>query len=262
VLSIGASGSTERHRQKLLRGRMPVHVGIIMDGNGRWAQERGRPRVEGHRSGSRALREIIKECISLGIDYLSAFAFSTENWTRPRGEVEALMALMVEFAAGEAADLAAHGVKVIPIGEVSSLPLRTREELERLSEFTRDGDSLTFFLAVNYGGRSEIHRAARELARRAVQGKVSPEDIDEECFRAHLYTHPHPDPDLIIRTGGEWRLSNFLLYQASYAEFVSTPVLWPDFSAGDLHRALRIYQNRERRFGQVKKRDSHGGTDA
>lgn len=248
-----------RQRGSILRGRMPDHVGIIMDGNGRWARQHGLRRVEGHRKGARALRSTIEECISLGIGHLSAFAFSTENWERPREEVEALMGLMVEFAAVEAAELAAHGVRVISIGDVASLPAPTRRELQRLSEFTRAGENLILMIAVNYGGRDEVHRAARKLATRVIDGEIAPEDIDEDQFRSHLYTHPYPDPDLIIRTGGEWRLSNFLLYQAAYAEFVSTPVLWPDFSPADLHDALRTYQSRERRFGQIHD-DQDGGT--
>jgi len=251
VLKITSAKDFDEQRNKLMRGPLPSHIGVIMDGNGRWAQARGQQRVVGHQRGAEALRETIKECIRLGIQYLSAFAFSTENWRRPKEEVHALMKLMGEFAASEAEQLVENGVQVVPIGEIYELPERTRNQLEKLARRTREGNNLILLIAINYGGRKEIHRAVREISKKTALGTLRAEEIDEECVRMHLLTHPYPDPDLIIRTGGEWRLSNFLLYQAAYAEFVCCDVFWPDFGPEHLHSALTEYQKRERRFGRV-----------
>lgn len=246
------SYDTAEERSALKRGPLPRHVGIIMDGNGRWARARGLERIEGHREGAKALRRVIEESINVGIPYLSAFAFSTENWHRPREEVEGLMTLMAEFSVSEAGELAREGVRVIPVGDVSTLPTTTREKLKELESRTSRGETMTLLMAINYGGRAEIIRAARELASRAQRDELDPGEIDDGVLRSHLYTHPYPDPDLIIRTGGEWRLSNFLLYQAAYSEFFSTDVKWPDFDARALHSALREFQRRERRFGGLQ----------
>lgn len=235
-----------------MRAALPQHIGLIMDGNGRWAQARGMSRAEGHRQGASNLRRIIEECVKLGIQNLSTFAFSTENWLRPREEVDALMLLMAEFSISEAEEMARRNVRVVPIGDLSSLPERTRREILNLADRTREGEAMTLMVAVNYGGRADILQAARGLAREVARGTLDPEDIDGDLFRCHLYTHPQPDPDLIIRTGGQWRLSNFLLYQAAYAEFYSTDVLWPDFDARELRRALREFQERDRRFGGLQ----------
>jgi undecaprenyl diphosphate synthase len=249
----GTRGPIEpvQERDALRRGVLPQHIGVIMDGNGRWAQARGMSRERGHRRGADNLRSIIEECVHLGIANLSAFAFSTENWMRPPEEVRALMTLMAEFAVSEAEELAERDVRVIPIGDLSSLPEGTRREVEALADRTREGQTLTLMMAVNYGGRADILRAVRQLASGAARGELDPADIDDEHLRARLYTHPHPDPDLIIRTGGQWRLSNFFLYQAAYAEFYATDVLWPDFDGRELRRALRCFQQRERRFGRL-----------
>ncbi len=242
----------------LMRGPLPGHIGVIMDGNGRWAQSRGQSRAEGHRRGASSLRRIIEECVMLGIPCLSTFAFSTENWLRPQEEVDALMLLMAEFAISEAEEMARREVRVVPIGDVEGLPERTRREIWNLRDRTREGRAMTLMLAVNYGGRDDVLQAAQKISREVARGNLDPEQIDHECFRRHLYTQSRPDPDLIIRTGGEWRLSNFLLYQAAYAEFYSTEVLWPDFDAHELYRALREFQRRERRYGGLHDR----GADA
>ena len=242
----------------LMRGPLPGHIGVIMDGNGRWAQSRGQSRAEGHRRGASSLRRIIEECVMLGIPCLSTFAFSTENWLRPQEEVDALMLLMAEFAISEAEEMAKRDVRVVPIGDLGRLPERTRREIKNLRDRTREGRVMTLMIAVNYGGRDDILQAVQEISREVARGNLDPEEIDHERFRAHLHTQSQPDPDLIIRTGGEWRLSNFLLYQAAYAEFYSTEALWPEFDVHELHRALREFQRRERRYGGLHDR----GTDA
>ncbi len=230
-------------------GSLPDHVAIIMDGNGRWAAERGLKRTAGHRAGARSLRNIIEECVRLQIPYLTVFAFSTENWRRPRDEVDNLMALMAEFSRSEAEELRNAGVRVIPVGCTEALSPVAREGIETLSRMTFDGDGLVLLLAVNYGGRADLARAARRVAEGCLRGEIDPADIDESCLRRYLHSYPYPDPDLIIRTGGERRLSNFYLYQAAYAELYACDVYWPDFGPEDLGVALRAYQARSRRFG-------------
>ncbi|MFW5897184.1 MAG: polyprenyl diphosphate synthase [Bacillota bacterium] len=237
---------------------LPRHVAIIMDGNGRWATERGQPRIEGHRAGARSLRRCIKECGRIGIAQLSVFAFSTENWNRSPAEVEALMMLMAEFSRSQLPELKSQGVKVVPIGGIRDLPANARCGIETLARETADCEGLTLLLGVNYGGRADIAQAARELARKSCAGQIDPETIDESSVAQYLYSHPYPDPDLIIRTGGEWRLSNFYLFQAAYSEIYSCETYWPDFGAEDLYAALDFYAGRQRRFGS---RPSNGGED-
>ena len=237
----------------------PNHVAIIMDGNGRWASERGLPRVHGHRAGAKSLRNIIEECQRLDISYLTVFAFSTENWSRPPDEVDAIMALMAEFSRSEADELRSQGVRVIPIGSIEELPVAARMGLQTLAKLTASGEGLTLLLAVNYGGRSDLGWAARRLAEECLRGRIRPEEIDGCLVGEYLLTHPHPDPDLIIRTGGEWRLSNFYLFQAAYSEFYSSPVYWPDFDPEHLAAALEAYARRQRRFGGLPTGDSEGG---
>lgn len=231
--------------------KIPRHLAIIMDGNGRWATERNLPRVAGHRAGVEALREVIKACRELGIEILTLYAFSTENWKRPREEVDALMDLLVEYLQREIGELMANGVRIRVIGAVDELPPAARRELSRAMELTRENRDLIAVLALNYGGRREIVEAARRLAREVQEGKITWEQIDEALLEQHLYTAGLPDPDLLIRPSGEMRLSNFLLWQMAYTEIFVTPVFWPDFNRAELMEAIAAYGRRERRFGGV-----------
>jgi len=228
---------------------VPVHVAIIMDGNGRWAAKRALPHVAGHSAGARAVRECIAASIELGIRYLTVYSFSTENWTRPDDEVSGLMSLFVEVLERELTNLQRMHVRVVVIGDMAALPTRTREAFERVIARTADNDALTLVVALNYGGRIELTNAARELAREAVEGTITPENIDEDAVSARLYTVGIPDPDLLIRTSGEMRLSNFLLWQIAYAELWVASTLWPDFNRTDLLRAVVDFEKRDRRYG-------------
>lgn len=228
---------------------LPVHLGIIMDGNGRWAKKRGMPRTFGHKAGAEAMRKILRECREIGIRYVTCYAFSTENWKRPKSEVDVLMRLFDEYLdeAHERFDKS----RLIFLGDKSPFSSSLREKMIRLEEETADIEGFTIFLAMNYGGRDEIVRAAGILAQRAASGELSPDDIDEEMLSRELYTYPAPDCDLIIRTSGEQRLSNFLLWQGAYSELYFTDTLWPDFDTKALHKALEEYSRRTRRFGGV-----------
>jgi undecaprenyl diphosphate synthase len=232
-------------------GDVPRHVAVIMDGNGRWAKSRGRPRDFGHRAGMRAVREAVEGAAAAGVEVLTLFAFSQENWQRPAGEVSALMALLELYVRREVRELKEKGVRVHAIGDLDRLTLRTRAALERAVEQTKGGTGLRLNLAISYGARAEIARAARRLAERVQQGSLVPGEIDEAAIAAELYTGDLPDPDLLIRTSGEFRISNFMLWQLAYTEIHITPVLWPDFTREHLFRAIRDYQGRERRFGRV-----------
>ncbi|MDI3521908.1 MAG: undecaprenyl diphosphate synthase [Bacillota bacterium] len=230
----------------------PRHVAIIMDGNGRWARARGLPRLMGHRAGMEAVRRVVRAAPSLGIAYLTVFAFSTENWRRPRLEVEGLFALLAEYVERETRELKAEGVRVRFLGEREGLPATAKQVIERCEAVTSRCTRLNLSIALNYGGRSELVRAVRALARRAAAGEVNPEDIGPEDLAAQLYTADLPDPDLLIRTSGERRLSNFLLWQLAYAELYFSPVLWPDFTPEDLAEAVADFRQRDRRFGGIK----------
>jgi undecaprenyl diphosphate synthase len=234
-----------------LSGAIPRHVAIIMDGNGRWARERLMPRPFGHRSGMKAVREVVEGAIQLGVEYLSLFAFSQENWQRPRAEVSALMSLLEEYIGREVEEMAERGVRVRVLGELDRLTPAAAAAVERVIEQTRHNDRLTLNLFISYGSRAELVRAARQLAEDVVAGRLAPEDIDDEALSARLYTADCPDPDLLIRTSGEQRISNFLLWQLAYAEIFISRVLWPDFGRAELYAAVLDYQNRERRFGRV-----------
>ncbi len=243
--------SSELLQQIRLHGHVPRHVAIIMDGNGRWARERGRPREFGHRAGMTSVREAVEGATDAGVEVLTLFAFSQENWHRPRGEVSALMTLLELYVRREQRELREKGVEVHAIGDLERLGPRTRRALEGIVEHTRGGPRLRLNLAVSYGSRGEIVRAARILAERVRAGELSPEEIDEEAISAELYTAGDPDPDLLIRTSGEHRISNFMLWQLAYTELHITPVLWPDFNREHLFQAIRDFQRRERRFGRV-----------
>lgn len=234
-----------------VNGALPRHVAIIMDGNGRWARERLMPRTFGHRSGMGAVREVIEGSVEAGIEYLSLFAFSQENWERPATEVGALMMLLEEYVARESDELERRGVQVRVLGDLARLSTSAAAAVASVVTRTAHNRRLIVNLFISYGARDEIVRAARSLARDAVAGSLDPESIDEATFAARLYTADCPDPDLLIRTSGEYRVSNFLLWQLAYAEWVISPVLWPDFTRRELFDALREYQRRERRFGRV-----------
>ncbi|MGI9188818.1 MAG: polyprenyl diphosphate synthase [Longimicrobiaceae bacterium] len=238
-------------REIRLCGDVPRHVSIIMDGNGRWACERGRPREFGHRAGMRAVREAVEGAIESGVEVLTLFAFSQENWHRPDGEVAALMALLELYVRRERRELREKDIEVRVIGDLDRLAPRTRAALRGIVEHTRGGMALCLNLAVSYGSRSEIVRAARRLAERVRAGTLLPEEIDEARFAGELYTADDPDPDLLIRTSGEARISNFMLWQLAYTELHLSAVLWPDFTREHLYAAICDYQRRERRFGRV-----------
>ncbi len=241
----------EALRAALDPSRIPRHIAIIMDGNGRWAELRGLPRVEGHRAGRDALRRTVQGARECGVEVLTLYAFSTENWRRPREEVQALMALLVETAEQEANDLQRNGVRFRASGLLSAMPVGVQAALEEVMEVTQHNTEIILNLAINYGGRSEIAEAARRIAERVGQGHLTVEEIDERTFQRHLFAPDLPDPDLLIRTGGEHRISNFLLWQAAYTELYFTDVHWPDFQKLDLFEAIRSFQTRERRFGGV-----------
>jgi undecaprenyl diphosphate synthase len=234
-----------------LAGDVPAHVAVIMDGNGRWARSRGLPRQAGHRRGMDAVREVIEGAIEAGASILTLFAFSTENWQRPTAEIGALMGLLRFYAGREMRALREQGVEVHVLGELERLDGSTRAAVDRLVVGTRGGDRLRVNLMISYSGREELVRAARLLCREAVAGRLDPETIDEEAMADVLFTRGLPDPDLLIRTSGEQRISNFLLWQLAYTEIHTSPVLWPDFGRDDLFRAILDFQGRERRFGRV-----------
>lgn len=230
---------------------LPRHIAIILDGNGRWASQRHLPRTAGHEHGAGAVRTAVRGCHDRGIPFLTLYAFSVANWSRPKEEVDALMRICTEFAEGEREDLLRRGIKLQIIGELEDVPTRTRRAMERLVEDTSHGTSMTLALALNYGGRRDMVNAMRALAVRARAGIVIPEEINEETLREYLTTSSMPDPDLIVRTGGERRLSDFLLFESAYAELFFTETFWPDFSEATLDEALTAYGRRQRRYGRV-----------
>jgi undecaprenyl diphosphate synthase len=232
-------------------GNVPEHVAIIMDGNGRWAQERGQPRVFGHQEGMKAVKRAVEAAGELGVGVLSLYAFSQENWNRPRAEIDALMELLTRYIDSERRELVERGVQVRVTGQLERLSTGARAALAKLTRETAGGGHLILNLAISYGGRWEIARAARALARRAAAGALDPEAIDEELFASELATVGLPDPDLLIRTSGEFRVSNFMLWQIAYTEIHVTDVLWPDFDQDDFFEAVHDFQRRERRFGKV-----------
>ena len=230
--------------------RLPGHVAIIMDGNGRWAKQHKVKVALGHRSGTEALREIIRSSSDIGIRALSLYAFSTENWGRPASEVEALMQLILDFFSSEIDELDEKNVRITILGDKDALPKRQRDALCEAERRTADNTGLRLNIAINYGARAELARAARTIAEEVRAGTLDPAEVNEEVFAQRLYTRDLPDVDLLIRTSGEMRLSNFLLYQCAYAEFVFPTMLWPDFTVEDYHRCIAQYQGRKRRFGR------------
>lgn len=232
---------------------VPRHVAVIMDGNGRWAESRGLPRKAGHEAGADTVRKITKECARLGVEVLTLYSFSTENWGRPEDEVDALMALLEHYLRTEVTELLDNGIRLRGIGQLDRLPGVVRQLMEFVSEATAVNDGMVLQLALSYGSRDEIVTAVKVLARQVLAGELDPEDIEASTLEAHLSTAGLPDPDLIIRTSGELRLSNFLLWQAAYSELYVTDVPWPDFGVDALHVALESYRSRQRRFGRTGK---------
>ena len=235
----------------LLQDRLPRHVAVIMDGNGRWAKRRGLPRIMGHRRGVDVLKALLRCCRDWGIEALTAYAFSTENWGRPTEEVEFLMTLFERVLRQELREMMQENVRIRFVGNLLALPASLREEIERAVEATRNNQGIQFTVATNYGGRQEILQACRAIAAKVEKGLLQADEIDEVLFERHLYTAGICDPDLLIRTSGEMRISNFLLWQMAYAEIYVTDTLWPDFDRQEFHHALVAYQQRERRFGKL-----------
>lgn len=233
------------------KAALPRHVAIIMDGNGRWAKARGFSRIEGHRRGSDSVRATMKVAADLGIEYLTLFAFSSENWTRPEDEISALMGYLTDFIRKETPNLQKNKTNVRVIGDTERLPANVQTDLQYACETLTGFDGPTLVVALSYGSRAEILRATRSLAASAVAGEIRPEDIDEPMFSDRLYTRGIPDPDLLIRTSGEMRVSNFLLWQISYTEFVVSPTLWPDFREKEFIEAIEEFAQRDRRFGGI-----------
>jgi len=243
----------EKTLEQIIRanGKIPEHIAIIMDGNGRWAKSRSLERVDGHREGINSVREVVRACGELGVKYLTLYTFSTENWNRPKGEVSALMALLLNTIREEVNDLRRNNVRLMTIGRLRDLPILARKGMEQAIELLKNNTGLTLVLALSYSSRRELSDAMRKIAHKIKTGELTVEDINEEEISSHLYTASIPDPDLLVRTSGELRLSNFLLWQLAYTEIYVTDVLWPDFRREALYEAILAYQQRERRFGRV-----------
>lgn len=237
--------------EKIDKNNLPKHVAIIMDGNGRWAKSRGEERTFGHKNAISAVRNAISACDKVGVEYLTLYTFSTENWNRPNDEVETLMSLLSETLLKEAAELFSKGVRLHVIGEVEKLPTLVREQLLNVVELTKENSKGNLVLALSYGSQREILNAVKEIAQEVKEGKISAEDIDEKLFENHLYTKNLPPVDLLIRTSGEVRISNFLLWQIAYAELQFLDIFWPDFQEDHLYQCIINYQNKERRFGKT-----------
>jgi undecaprenyl diphosphate synthase len=239
------------HLSPEARASLPRHIAIIMDGNGRWAKQRGLARIEGHRQGAESARNVVRAAGELGIKYLTLYAFSVENWNRPKDEVDTLMKYLVHYLKTETSELNKNNVRLEVIGQIYRLPQNVQEPLNKSIQTLSKNNGLTLVMALSYGGRTEIVDAVRGIAEKVKRGKLDPADINEQVFAQHLYTRNVPDPDLLIRTSGEMRISNFLLWQISYAELVITPTLWPDFRKPQFFAALEEYARRHRRFGGV-----------
>lgn len=252
LLNIFKKADKPKDNLQINKENLPNHIAIIMDGNGRWAKKKGLPRTAGHKAGVEALRDVITTCSNLGIQYLTLYAFSTENWKRPEGEVSALMQLLIQYLKKEIQELHNNNVKIKTIGDISKLPSDAIAEIHSATTLTKNNTGLTVIIALNYGGRDEIIKAVKEICLKVIDNDLSIEQINEKIFSEFLYTKDVPDPDLIIRPSGELRISNFLLWQAAYSEFWFSDIYWPDFGYSELMRALLDYQNRERRFGGIK----------
>ncbi|MFZ5634816.1 MAG: isoprenyl transferase [Bacillota bacterium] len=247
-----ADENEEKLKARLDPSRLPRHVAIIMDGNGRWARRRGMPRAYGHRAGVESLRDVVRVSAEIGLKVLTVYAFSTENWKRPQEEIDTLMDLLVEYLHREIDELYANNVRVRAIGKIEELPAHSREAVYVAHEKTRNCTGLNFNIALNYGGRAELVEAVRAICAKVARNELSPDDINQEVISRHLYTAGQPDPDLLIRPSGDYRVSNFLLWQLAYTEFWLTDLMWPDFRRIHLIQALVDFQNRHRRFGGLK----------
>lgn len=241
----------EKTNHKIDYDRLPVHIGVIMDGNGRWAKKRGLPRSAGHSAGADTLKKIVTECNKMGIKYITVYAFSTENWKRPKEEVDYLMNLLMSYLKDAENTLAGENVVIKAIGSRKELSDELCRQIEKTENFTKNNDGIIMNIALNYGAREEIVKAVREISESVAGGEIAPDNISSDMISEHLYTKNQPDPDLIIRTSGEERLSNFMLWQIAYSELWFTEKLWPDFSISDLHRAILDFQIRNRRYGGV-----------
>ena len=253
MLNLFSSNKTENENITLDFEKIPKHIAIIMDGNGRWAQARKLPRVMGHKAGVETVRTVVKKCNSLGVKYLTLYMFSTENWKRPKDEVNSLMKLLAQYLRSEFDELNSNNVVINHIGDISKLPEICQQELTDAYEKTKDNTGLVLTLAINYGGRDEIIYAVKRLYKDISEKGINIDDIDKDLFNNYLYTAEMPDPDIIIRPSGEQRLSNFLLWQCAYSEFWYSDINWPDFTDSDLEKAIYDYQHRDRRFGGIKK---------
>ncbi len=238
-------------KQNINKNKLPKHIAIIMDGNGRWAKQRGKERVFGHENGIQAVRETVEAAGEIGVPNLTFYAFSTENWCRPKKEVDTLMELLVSAIKNETPELLEKGVKLSAIGDMDSLPKSCLEELNEAIDITKNNTKLNVTVALSYSSQWEILNAVKQIAQQVKEGTIEPEDIDKKLFTNYLQTHDVPDPDLLIRTSGELRISNFLLWQIAYSELYFTPVLWPDFRKKHFYQAILDYQRRERRFGKT-----------
>jgi len=249
-----ASSADDEQKQRALkeRGDLPTHVACIMDGNGRWAKRREKARFVGHHEGVTSVREVTEACAEIGVEHLTLYTFSTENWERPDPEVDALMELLIHTVEEERSTLIENDIRLRTIGDLSQLPSACQEALDRTKGATAGNDRMSLTLALSYSGRTELVQATQAIARAVQDGTVEPDEIDEEMIDAHLDTAGLPDPDLLIRTGGEYRLSNFLLWQCAYTELFITEQYWPDFRRDQLYDAIRSYQDRDRRFGRVQ----------
>ena len=233
-------------------GSIPNHIAIIMDGNGRWAEDKGNIRLFGHKAGVESVRDVTESCAQLGVKHLTLYAFSTENWNRPSAEINGLMKLLVNSLQNEAERLHKNNIKLVSIGQIDRLPATCQSKLQEVIDLTKDNDRLELCLALSYSGRWDIIEAVKKVSKEVQNGNISPEDIDDELISAHLSTADIPDPDLIIRTSGEYRISNFLLWQLAYSELYITHTFWPDFRRDELYEAIFSYQKRDRRYGKVK----------
>ena len=247
------SSASDEQIEVLLKksGEIPKHIAIIMDGNGRWAKKRGLPRVAGHKRGVDTVKEIVEACAEIGVKFLTLYTFSTENWKRPKDEVSTLMRLLLNSLRDRVNEINDNDIRLTTIGNIDALPVAVRKQLEFDIERTKNNKKMVLNLALSYSGRWELLEAIKQITDSAVQGKIKSKDIDEKIVSSFLTTKDIPDPDLVIRTSGEFRVSNFLLWQIAYSEFIITETLWPDFSKFDLYDAIKIFQKRERRFGKV-----------
>ncbi len=252
------SQSVEMLREEIKNsGNIPAHIAIIMDGNGRWAKKRGLPRIAGHKKGVDTVRDIVEECAQLGVKYLTLYTFSTENWNRPKEEVSTLMRLLLNSLKARLDELGKNDIKLTTIGDIDSLPVGVRKQLQTDIEKTKHNKRMTLNLALSYSGRWELIEAIKSISLQVASNSLKVNDIDENLISNHLTTRNLPDPDLLIRTSGEFRVSNFLLWQIAYSEFVILDVLWPDFSEEHLYYSIKEFQNRERRFGKVSEQIQH-----